>query len=108
MTGLAAANANLCKTSVASYHFDLAQCFELRFHGKTKSAKVTLEGRVIGLLRSDHSHYTGCFKKGGTAETSGAHAAVTAGQEELLSLSMPARIASNGEDLSVYNREGPL
>jgi len=109
MSGLCAANADLCHTSMASYHFDLAQCFELRFHGKTKSAKVTLDGKVIGLLVSDHSHYTGCLgKRGGTAETSGAHAAIDAGHTELVSLTLPPRSTSCGEDLSVYNHEGPF
>jgi hypothetical protein len=109
MTGLVAANSDLCRTSVASYHFDLAQNFELRFHGKTKTAKLTLDGRVIGLLVSDHSHYTGCLgPRGGTAETSAAHAAVDAADHtELVSVTMPARSTSCGQDLSVYNYEGP-
>lgn len=109
MTGLVAANSDLCRTSAASYRFDLAQAFELRFHGKTKSAKLTLDGRVIGLLVSDHSQYTGCLgPRGGTAETLPAHAAVdSADHTELVSVSLPARSTSCGHDLSVYNYEGP-
>jgi hypothetical protein len=37
-----------------------------------------------------------------------AHAAVECGPQELLALSLPARSASCGEDVSVYNREGPV
>ncbi len=34
-------------------NFDLDQCFEINFDNpKLKKAKLTLEGRVIGLLRS--------------------------------------------------------
>jgi hypothetical protein len=109
MSGLVAANSDLCRTSVASYRFDLTQAFELHFHGKTKTAKLTLDGRVIGLLVSDHSHYVGCLgPKGGTAETEPAHAAVSScDHNELVSVTLPARETSCGHDLAVYNYEGP-
>lgn len=112
MTGLTATNADLLCTSVANYQFDLNQCFEICFNSKrVKQAKLTLEGRVLGLLRTDHRHYThylAKLRKGGTAQTLPAVAAVTAGPHELVALHLPARATSCGDDLSVYNHEGPL
>ena len=50
---------------------ELMQNFEICFNSKRiKAAKLILEGRVIGLLRTNHEHYQHCLcKKGGTAET---------------------------------------
>jgi len=101
MTGVAVAGGHPCKDSVARMTFELEQCFEVRFENpKVKQAKLTLEGRVIGLLRS--------HKKGaGSAAEGPAHAAVTAGPVQLLSLSLPEHSVSGGENLSVNDREGP-
>src|SRR5437660_7692793 len=53
MTGVAVAGASPCKPSTATLQFDLEQCFEVVFEKpEVKKAKLTLEGRVIGLLRS--------------------------------------------------------
>src|SRR5437016_2514925 len=50
MTGVAVAGGHPCKDSVARMTFELEQCFEVRFENpKVKQAKLTLEGRVIGL-----------------------------------------------------------
>src|SRR5436305_15108855 len=58
MTGVAAAGGHPCKDSVASLDFDLSQGFEIAAaNPAVKQAKLTLEGRVIGLLRS-HSKGT--------------------------------------------------
>ncbi len=110
MSGLTATNADLACKSVAQYTFDLMQCFEIRFNAKrVKTAKLFLEGRVIGLLRSDHSHYTGCLcKVSGTADTHAACATVNCGAQEIIGLTMPARATACREDLSVYNHEGPF
>jgi hypothetical protein len=75
-----------------------------------KSAQLTLEGRVVGLLRTAHSHHTSCLlgcRKCGTAETTPAVVAVTGGQE-VVTLTLPGRTAAGCEDQSVYNHEGPL
>src|SRR5579884_4137580 len=57
MTGVAAAGGHPCKDSVASLLFDLQQCFEVSFDDpKLKKAKLALEARVIGLLRSQAAH----------------------------------------------------
>jgi len=112
MSGLTATNADLLCKSLAYYHFDLEQCFEVRFNSrKVKGAKLTLEGRVIGLLRTDHEHRVPCClerKKCPTAETEAATASIGCGSVEIVTLALPARQAGCCEDLSVYNKEGPL
>jgi hypothetical protein len=112
MTGLTAANADGCWKSMANYSFDLTQDFELVFNSKgVKSATLTLEGRVIGLLRTKYSHHEGGWHKDkqyATAETMPAAATVSCGPAELVTLALPARVAAGCDDLSVYNHEGPL
>ena len=59
--------------SVAQYQFELPQDFEVVFNSKrVKSAKLTVESRVVGLLRTEFNHEAGCSlspKKWATAET---------------------------------------
>src|SRR5439155_12687628 len=76
MTGVAVAGAHPCKPSLAALSFDLDQCFDVTFDNpKLKSAKLTLEARLIGLLRS--------HKTGGSAEVgTPAHAAIVVGPVE--------------------------
>ncbi len=100
MTGVAVAGAHPCKDSTASLTFDLDQCFEITCDDpKIKRVKLTLEGRVIGLLRS--------HKGGGTAQQGPAHAGVSCGPLEVLSLDLPCHCISGGDNLSVNDREGP-
>ena len=112
MSGLTAANADGFWTSMANYNFDLTQCFAVVFNAKgVKTATLTLEGRVIGLLRTQYSHHEGCLHKDkqyGTAETMPAIATVSCGPAEVMTMTLPARAAIGCEDLSVYNHEGPL
>lgn len=112
MTGVTATNANLCKDSIANYQFDLNQQFAVRFNSpRVEQAVLTMEGRVIGLLRTNHEPYTRykCMKACGFAETRPATAAVTAGEGgEIVSLTLPARHTAGCVDLSVYNHEGPM
>src|SRR5947208_1874723 len=62
-----------------------------------------------GRRRTNHEPYVGCLcKKGGTAGTEAATASIGCDSAELLSLALPARSTCCGEDLSVYNHEGPL
>jgi hypothetical protein len=102
MTGVAVAGAHPCKGSVAALDFELNQCFEVTFEKGTKAAKLTLEARVIGLLRSHH----GC-KGGGSAEHGKACATVAAGDVSVLSLCVPPHSVASGENLSINCREGP-
>jgi hypothetical protein len=103
MTGVAVAGAHPCKTSVASLNFDLTQDFEVIFEKpEVKKAKLALEARVIGLLRS-HS------KGGGSAEICApGRAVVTSGTAEIIGLDLPARAVAGGENLSVNDRQGPV
>ncbi len=87
--------------SSASLSFDLDQCFEVVFEKpEVKAAKLTLEGRVIGLLRS------GC--KGGAAAESGGCASVGCGPVTLVSLCVPDHSVAGGEDLSINDHAGPI
>src|SRR5437773_3332585 len=85
MTGVAVAGPHPCKDSTASQQFELIQAFEIGFEkAEIKKAKLTVEGRVIGLLRS---HSKGC----GSAEEGPALATVIgAGTTEAVSLSLPS------------------
>src|SRR5277367_3233625 len=92
MTGLTATNADLIHTSVANYHFDLGQSFELAYNSpRVKGATMTLEGRVIGILRTDHEHYTHPWGAHhcGTATTEPALAGISVGNAEILTVSLP-------------------
>jgi hypothetical protein len=102
MTGVAVAGGHPCKDSVATLQFDLEQCLEIASDNpKVKRVKVTLEGRVIGLLRSHR-------KGGGAAEQAKACAALTAGPSEVLGLCVPPHGVAAGENLSLNCREGPV
>lgn len=53
MTGDSVAGGHPCRASAATMNFDLKQCFEVVCNQpEIIRAKLTLEGRVIGLLRS--------------------------------------------------------
>lgn len=103
MTGVAVAGGHPCKDSVAAWTFDLGQDFEIAFAKKeTKKANLTIEAKVIGLLRS---HTKGC----GAAEIhSPGHAAVLAGGAPVVEVSLPPRSVAAGENLSVNDQQGPI
>jgi hypothetical protein len=102
MTGVAVAGAHPCKASLAAMNFDIEQCFEIVFDKpETKRAKLTLEGRMVGLLRS-HTH------GGGSAEQAPGAAVVASGPAEVLALSIPPHSAAGGQNQSVNCREGPV
>jgi hypothetical protein len=102
MTGAAVAGAHPCRPSVAAFDFDLEQSFEVVFEKPSvKAARVSLEGRVIGLLRS-HG------KGGGSAEATQACATILAAQTPLLKLCLPSHIVTGGENLSINDHAGPV
>lgn len=109
MSGLAATNADLVCPSAAGYHFTLEQCFQVCFNSRrVKGAHLALEGRVIGLLRTNHELYTCClWKKGGTASTDPAVATVGCGGVPMVGVELPARSICCTDDMSVYNHDGP-
>ena len=107
MTGVVVAKNSPLEGGRASYTFELTQDFEVVVSDpKVPAAKLLMEARVVGLLRSPK-----CCSgiPGASAAVSvPAHAVVRCGSRELLALSLPPRSASSGEKLSVYNREGPV
>jgi hypothetical protein len=102
MTGVAVAGAHPFMDSTASMHFDLTQNFEISFDNpKLKHAKLVLEGRVIGLLRS-HA------KGGGTAGEGPGCASVLRDGTPLVTLCVPEHAVACGENLSINDHEGPV
>ncbi|MFO0809539.1 MAG: hypothetical protein U0746_13010 [Gemmataceae bacterium] len=105
MTGVAVAGGHPCKDSVAALAFDLSQEFEVAFtKEKVKNPKVSIEARVIGLLRS-HA------KGGGSASiTCPAHAVVVpcGGGPALVEVDLQGRSVACGDNLSVNDKQGPV
>src|SRR5207237_8763206 len=83
MTGVAVAVGSPCGPGVAGIDFDLSQCLEVVFEKPdVKAAKLTIEGRLIGLLRSH-------CKGGGSAQNTHACAAVTTEAGQVVALGLP-------------------
>lgn len=105
MTGVAVAGAHPCKDSVAVLTFDLFQELEITINKKdVKQARVSLEARVIGLLRS---HSCG----GGSASISCPAQATLSpcgDSAALLHVELPGRAVAGGENLSVNDQFGPV
>jgi hypothetical protein len=81
--------------------FDLKQAFEVSFDKPdVKMAKLTLECRVIGLLRT--------HRGGGTAEASHGCAQVCGDAAALQGICAPDQAAGGAENLSVNDHEGPV
>jgi hypothetical protein len=97
MTGVAVAGPHPYRDSAASMDFDLSQDFEITLD-KPEGRKVTLtvDARVIGLLRSE-------AKGRGSAEESGA-VSVGGGPAEGVELVVPVC----GESLSINDHAGPV
>jgi hypothetical protein len=101
MTGVAAAGANPCTNSEATQSFDLCQDFEVRFVStKLKKAKLVVDARVIGLLRSP-------CKGGGTAGEGPGCATVSAGELPLVTACAPEHTVAGGENLSINDHSAP-
>ena len=80
--------------------FDLDQCFEVNFDDpKVKRAKLTVEGRVIGLLRS---HCKGHAEQGEACASVGCRAGRPASR-----VCVPPHAVCGGENLSVNDHDGP-
>ncbi|HEV8071441.1 MAG TPA: hypothetical protein VGP76_27245 [Planctomycetaceae bacterium] len=102
MTGVAVAGAHPCKDSLAAMSFDLTQSFEISFDSpKLTRAKLVLEGRVIGLLRSHD-------KGGGTAGEGPGCATILNNEISLVTLCVPQHGVACGENLSINDRESPV
>jgi hypothetical protein len=92
MSGVVVAN--------ASMEFDLEQSFGVGFDDpKLKKAKLTVEGRVIGLLRGERK---------GCGEYSEACATIAAGPVDVLALCVPPHSACGcQQSLAVNDHDGP-
>jgi hypothetical protein len=101
LTGAAAAKANPFMPSMASLEADVEQQFEVVFPAGVKPARLILEGRVLGLLRSE-----GC--KSGSAELVQATAVVHDDSQSLAGLNFPPRGVAGREALAVNLAEGPV
>jgi hypothetical protein len=101
MTGVAVAGAHPTKASSASMNFELTQSFEVSFDNpKVKKAKLTVEGRLIGLLRSQRK---GC----GSASEGPGCATVTSDKASLITVCVLEHAVAGGESLSINDHEGP-
>lgn len=105
MTGVAVAGAHPCKDSAAVMTFDLVQELEVNIGRKDiKAARISMEGRVIGLLRS---HCCG----GGSASIScpaQATLSTCGGGPAILHVELPGHAVTCGENLSVNDQHGPV
>jgi hypothetical protein len=103
MTGVAVAGAHPCKDSLARIDCALEQCFEVALVNpeEKKKLKLTLEARVIGLLRS---HVCG----GGSAGESGCCATITCGSLAVATVCAPGHVVAGGENLSLNDHDGPV
>jgi hypothetical protein len=98
MSGVAVAGGHPCKDSAAALNFDLTQCFEVSFDKpEVKQAKLVIEGRVVGLLRS---HAKGSAQESGSATVSGQGGAV-------VHLAPAEHSVGCNQDLSINDHDGP-
>jgi hypothetical protein len=99
MTGGVAAPGHPCHPTQATMAFDLEQCFEVVFEKPgVKAAKLSVEGRVVGLLRGGRT---------GSASESGGCATVTCRGAGLVTLCVPDHAVAGCESLSLNDRAGP-
>jgi hypothetical protein len=102
MYGVAVAAGCPTKGGTAALQFNLEQCLDIAFDKPgLKAAKLTMEGRVIGLLRTEK-------KGGGTAQTAGGCATVSCNGTEVATLCVPDHTVACGESLSINDQEGPV
>jgi hypothetical protein len=122
MSGAAVAYGSIC-SAVAAQAFDLEQCFELSFDNpKVKKGKLTMEGRVIGLLRShcpkDSAEYGNACAAVGIEPIAfptqplhhsgwGNGMPVQTGPSSILQLCVPPHALGGKQALSVNDHDGP-
>jgi hypothetical protein len=99
MSGAAVAYGAI-RSALAAQAFELEQCFELSFDNpKVKKGKLTMEGRVIGLLRSH------CSKD--AASYDDACAAIGLNGTLLLKLCVSPHSVGGKQSLGVNDHDGP-
>ncbi len=101
MTGVAVCGAHPTKNSLASWDFTLTQ--EIDIHPTKKGNQkisVSLEGKLIGLLRSKGG-------KGLVEVSCPGHATLYKDETALLDLTFPGFSVNNGDNKSINERRGP-
>jgi len=101
MTGAAMAGAHPLWNSFASLQFDLVQAFDVSSVDRTAMVKLTLEARVLGLLRTHHT-------AAGSAEMTAASAFVCTERGEVLTVVTEPHSVAGREDLSINDHAGPV
>jgi hypothetical protein len=87
--------------ATARMTFDVDQCFEVVFeNAKVKKAKLTMEARVVGLLRSPG--------KGSSAAFTDAYASISCGPARIATLCLEPHSVAGGQNLSVNDHDGPV
>src|SRR5262249_5411774 len=100
LTGVAVAGPHPCKDSYARLCFDLSQLFEISFDDpKVKYAKLTMEARVIGVLRGGGK---------GMAEETGGCATIAGEGCDALTVCAPDHSVGGCDNLSVNCHGGPV
>ena len=100
-TGVVVAGGHPCKDSSAEMNFDLNQVLEVSWDSKdVKACKVTMDGQVIGVLRSE-------CKGGGTATEAAGNFVLSGDGVDSLSLVVPPHSVS-GDNLGVNCHGGPV
>jgi hypothetical protein len=114
VTGTAAAKANPCQPSSASVEANVDQQFEVVFPAGPRPARLVLEGRLSGLLRSEDGECclgacpAGKGGKSGSAELVQAVAGVHCGPEALATITFSPKGVAGRDALAVNLAEGPV
>jgi hypothetical protein len=101
ITGAAAAKANPFKPSAAALQALVVQQFEIVFTEEVCPAQLWMEGRVLGLLRSDG-------QKTGNAELTQATAEVLCDSQPVVSLDVSRKCIVGRDGLAINLVEGPI
>jgi hypothetical protein len=99
LTGVAVAVDHPFCSASAAMSFELEQCFDVVAEGpRSRPLKMTVEGRVVGLLRSGGK---------GAASEEGGCATLSSGDACLATVCLPDHSVAGGESLGVNDRIGP-
>lgn len=110
MTGLAVAkSAGVVLKPKATYNFQFTQCFDVVIHDSiVKAPKLSLEGKVLGRLRSNCECPRLCTKHAAKAcITTPGVATIAANGTELATVTLPAHSIGCCQNETVYDHDGP-
>jgi hypothetical protein len=107
LRGAAVATGHPFRDSQAEMQFELDQELNIIFREpeKVKAAKLTMEGKLIGLLRSQPGRHEHMGR--GSAECGAACAELVCDEKVLVSLCVPPHSVGGGENLSINCQKGP-